>query len=55
MADLDIQQRFIEDIALDADYEKVASKYRPIFEQIAQGTVAREQQPRLPYEQINSF
>ena len=55
MADLDIQQRFIEDIALDADYEKVASKYRPIFEQIAQGTVAREQQRSLPYEQINSL
>ena len=55
MADLDIQQRFIEDIALDADYEKVASKYRPIFEQIAQGTVARELQRSLPYEQINSL
>lgn len=53
MADLDIQQRFIEDISTGVDYEKVASKYRPIFEQIAQGTVTREQQRSLPYEQIN--
>lgn len=53
MGNLDIQNRFIEDLSISADYEKVASKYRAIFEKIAQGVVEREQQRILPYEQID--
>ncbi|WP_151752231.1 acyl-CoA dehydrogenase family protein, partial [Acinetobacter bereziniae] len=40
-------------LSITANYEKVAAKYRPIFEKIAEGTLAREQQRSLPYEQIN--
>ena len=32
MGNLDIQNRFIEDLSISADYETVASKYRAIFE-----------------------
>lgn len=53
MGNLDIQNRFIEDLSISADYEKVAGKYRPIFEKITQGVVEREQNRELPYEQIN--
>lgn len=53
MGNLDIQSRFAEDLSVSADYEKVAAKYRSIFTKIAQGTVEREQQRILPYEQIN--
>jgi alkylation response protein AidB-like acyl-CoA dehydrogenase len=35
-----------------ADYERVAAKFRPIFERIAEGTVERERTRTLPYEQI---
>ena len=53
MGNLDIQNRFIEDLSISADYETVASKYRAIFEKISQGVVEREQQRILPYEQID--
>lgn len=36
-----------------ADYEHVASRFRPIFERIAEGVVARERTRTLPYEQIS--
>lgn len=35
-----------------ADYESVATKYRPIFEKIAATTLDREQHRRLPFEEI---
>ncbi|RZG44608.1 acyl-CoA dehydrogenase family protein [Acinetobacter wuhouensis] len=53
MGNLDIQNRFLEDLSVSADYEKVAAKYRPIFEKIAEGVVEREKNRILPYEQIN--
>lgn len=53
MGNLDIQNRFLEDLSVSADYEKVAAKYRPIFEKIAEGAVEREKNRILPYEQIN--
>ena len=39
-------------LSLGGDYEHVAKKYRPIFEKIAEGALAREQQRTLPFEQI---
>lgn len=53
MSEQDIQTNINDDLLTEANYEKVAAKYRPIFEKIAEGTVAREQQRALPYEQIN--
>lgn len=41
-----------EQLSLGADYETVATKFRPIFEKIAAGVLAREQQRILPFEQI---
>ncbi|WP_343681752.1 acyl-CoA dehydrogenase family protein [Acinetobacter baylyi] len=41
-----------EQLSLGADYETVATKFRPIFEKIAAGALAREQQRILPFEQI---
>lgn len=35
-----------------ADYERVASRFRPIFERIAEGAVARERARTLPHEPI---
>ena len=40
-------------VSRGADYERVASRFRPIFERIADGTVARERTRTLPYEQIS--
>ena len=53
MGNLDIQNRFLEDLSISADYEKVAIKYRPIFDKIAKGVLERENDRLLPYEQIN--
>lgn len=53
MSEQNIQTNINDDLLTEANYEKVAAKYRPIFEKIAEGTVAREQQRALPYEQIN--
>ncbi|OTG58028.1 monooxygenase [Acinetobacter sp. ANC 3903] len=43
----------ITDLNHSADYEVLAQKYRPIFTKIAEGTVQREQDRILPFEQIN--
>lgn len=40
------------ELSLGANYEQVASKYRPIFTEIAKGTLEREIKHQLPYEQI---
>ena len=40
------------ELSLGANYEQVASKYRPIFAEIAKGTLEREIKRQLPYEQI---
>lgn len=53
MSEQNIQTNINDALSITANYEKVAAKYRPIFEQIAEGTLAREQQRSLPYEQIN--
>ncbi|MBJ9903999.1 acyl-CoA dehydrogenase family protein [Acinetobacter bereziniae] len=53
MSEQNIQTYINDDLSITANYEKVAAKYRPIFEKIAEGTLAREQQRSLPYEQIN--
>ena len=42
----------IPSVVHSADYQALANKYRPIFDKIAQGTVQREQQRILPFEQI---
>ena len=39
-------------LSLGANYEQVASKFRPIFQRIAEGALDREKQRLLPYEQI---
>ena len=41
------------DISSGTDYERLANKYRPIFDQIAEGVLAREQGRTLPHEQIH--
>lgn len=53
MSQQNIQTNINDELSTAANYEKVAAKYRPIFEKIAEGTRAREQQRSLPYEQIN--
>lgn len=53
MNEQNIQTNINDALSITANYEKVAAKYRPIFEKIAEGTLAREQQRSLPYEQIN--
>lgn len=53
MSEQNIQTNINDNLSITANYEKVAAKYRPIFEKIAEGTLAREQQRSLPYEQIN--
>ena len=44
-----------EQLSLGGDYAAVAAKYRPIFAEIAQGALAREQQRILPFEQIEQL
>ncbi|WP_268800976.1 acyl-CoA dehydrogenase family protein [Pseudomonas huanghezhanensis] len=39
-------------LSLGTDYETLANRFRPLFQQIAAGTVEREQARSLPYEQI---
>lgn len=39
-------------VAYSADYQTLANKYRPIFDKIAQGTLQREKERILPFEQI---
>lgn len=39
-------------LSAGADYEQVANKYRPIFARIAAGTLEREKNRTLPFEQI---
>ena len=40
-------------LALGTDYERLASRFRPIFARIAAGTLEREQTRALPYEAID--
>ena len=42
----------IPSVAYSAEYNLIATKYRPIFEKIATGTLQREQERILPFEQI---
>lgn len=39
-------------VSRGADYEQVASRFRPIFERIAEGALERERTRTLPHEQI---
>src|SRR3954470_3325116 len=36
----------------EAAYEKLAERFRPIFDRIAEGALAREQDRILPFEQV---
>lgn len=40
-------------LSLGADYDQVAAKFRPIFQRIAEGALAREQNRKLPYDAIS--
>ncbi|MFX4789943.1 acyl-CoA dehydrogenase family protein, partial [Acinetobacter baumannii] len=42
----------LEELSVGADYEKVANRFRPIFEKIAQGAIQREKERILPFEPI---
>ncbi|MEB3791256.1 monooxygenase [Acinetobacter sp. IK40] len=41
-----------QNLSLGAHYEQVAGKFRPIFERIAEGALAREKNRTLPYEPV---
>lgn len=45
-------QQSNQNLSLGGNYEKVAAKYRPIFQRIAEGVVRREKSRTLPYEPI---
>ncbi len=47
-----ITQIELEELSVGADYEKVASRFRPVFEKIAQGAIQREKERILPFEPI---
>lgn len=42
----------LEELSVGADYEKVANRFRPIFEKIAQGAIQQEKERILPFEPI---
>jgi alkylation response protein AidB-like acyl-CoA dehydrogenase len=39
-------------LSVGANFESVASRFRPIFERIAAGSVERDQTRALPYDRI---
>jgi alkylation response protein AidB-like acyl-CoA dehydrogenase len=41
-----------DEVSLGADYEQLAERFRPIFARIGAGAVVREQERRLPREEI---
>lgn len=45
-------QHLIHSLATGADYAVLAARFRPIFQQIAEGALEREKHRRLPYEEI---
>jgi alkylation response protein AidB-like acyl-CoA dehydrogenase len=47
-----ITQIELEELSVGADYEKVASRFRLVFEKIAQGAIQREKERSLPFEPI---
>lgn len=46
------EQHVINPLSTGADYPTLAARFRPIFERIAAGAVAREQTRALPYQPI---
>ncbi len=40
-------------LSTGTDYEALASRFRPIFQRIAEGSIERERKRQLPYEQID--
>lgn len=42
-----------DEISTGADYEKVAKKYRPVFQATAEGELEREKSRLLPFEAID--
>ena len=44
-----------QNLSLGADYEQVATKFRPIFQQIALGALERETQRKLPFDAIQAL
>ncbi len=47
-----INQHDISPLSRGTDYERLASRFRPIFQRIAHGALERERTRALPYEQI---
>ncbi len=52
MNQINLNNPIEEELSSDADYAKVADRFRPIFDKIARGTLDREKERRLPYEEI---
>ena len=46
------EQHVINPLSIGVDYATLAARFRPIFQRIAKGAVAREQARALPYEPI---
>jgi alkylation response protein AidB-like acyl-CoA dehydrogenase len=46
------QAQHLPSLASGTDYRTLAARFRPVFARIAEGTVARERERTLPYEQI---
>ncbi|SPL69232.1 acyl-CoA dehydrogenase family protein [Acinetobacter stercoris] len=44
-----------EELSLGADIDLLKAKYFPVFEQIAQGALSREQNRELPFDEINKL
>ncbi len=44
-----ITQIELEELSVGTDYEKVASRFRPVFERIAQGAIQREKRTNLAF------
>lgn len=44
-----------DELSLGADYEELAERFRPLFTRIAEGAIEREQERRLPVEEITAL
>lgn len=47
-----LSEETMDETSVGTDYEALAGKFRPIFEQIKAGAVQREQDRQLPFEEI---
>lgn len=44
-----------EELSVGTNYEELASRFRPLFDEIREGALQREQDRELPYEQIKKL